>query len=219
MGKIFGKIILTGTGLLGLVVFLYAGANTVRYIGATPCTEKPPVEEGVKVLKVCDGKTKVIVGVDGLKPGEMMPRETAEVVAKLIWDKYHEMTESSVQPQKEIVIAHGKEEHTKRDMMIWDTELKKVIDEGYKWFHSPEIGTSGISCDMCHPDASNTHPETYPKFQTQLKKVALLRDMINWCIENPLEGKRLNEDDPKMKALEAYMISSRKSKVLSPGKH
>jgi hypothetical protein len=23
---------------------------------------------------------------------------------------------------------------------------------------------------MCHPNASNTHPETDPKFQTQLKK-------------------------------------------------
>ncbi len=72
---------------------------------------------------------------------------------------------------------------------------------------------------MCHPDASNTHPETYPKFQTQLKKVALLRDMINWCIENPLEGKTLAEDDPKMKALEAYIISTRKGEALAPGKH
>jgi hypothetical protein len=25
-----------------------------------------------------------------------------------------------------------------------------------------------VSCDMCHPDAANTHPETYPKFQPQL---------------------------------------------------
>jgi len=42
---------------------------------------------------------------------------------------------------------------------------------------------------MCHPDGANTHPETYPKFQTQLQRVALLRDMINWCIENPVKGK------------------------------
>jgi len=68
-------------------------------------------------------------------------------------------------------------------------------------------------------DASNTHAETYPKFQTQLKKVVLLRDMINWCIENPLEGPKLQEDDEKMKALEAYMLSARKGKDLEPGKH
>jgi thiosulfate dehydrogenase len=72
---------------------------------------------------------------------------------------------------------------------------------------------------MCHPDASNTHPETYPKFQTQLKKVALLRDMINWCIENPLEGPKLADDDPKMKALEAYILSARKGVAVDPGKH
>jgi len=30
---------------------------------------------------------------------------------------------------------------------------------------------------MCHPDAANTHPETYPKYQVQLQRVALLRDM------------------------------------------
>jgi thiosulfate dehydrogenase len=72
---------------------------------------------------------------------------------------------------------------------------------------------------MCHPDASNTHPETYPKFQTQIKKVSLLRDIINWCIENPQEGERLAEDDPKMKALESYIISTRAGKVLEAGKH
>ena len=49
---------------------------------------------------------------------------------------------------------------------------------------------------MCHPDAANTHPETYPKFQPQLGRVALLRDMINWCIEHPVRGKQLAADDP-----------------------
>ncbi len=31
--------------------------------------------------------------------------------------------------------------------------------------------------------------------------------------------KTLSEDDPKMKALEAYMISARAGKTLEPGKH
>lgn len=73
--------------------------------------------------------------------------------------------------------------------------------------------------NMCHPDTSNTHLETYPKFQTQLKTVALLRDQINWCIENPLEGKKLSGDDPKMKAMEAYIYSVRSGKSLESGKH
>ena len=97
--------------------------------------------------------------------------------------------------------------------------MNRMIDTGYKIFHDPTLGTNGISCDMCHPDASNTHPETYPKFQTQIKKASLLRDMINWCIENPQEGEKLSGDDPRMKALEAYIISERAGKILEPGKH
>ncbi|OJT22169.1 hypothetical protein BO221_24170 [Archangium sp. Cb G35] len=72
---------------------------------------------------------------------------------------------------------------------------------------------------MCHPDAANTHPETYPKYQVQFGRVALLRDMINWCIENPVRGKPLADDDPKMKAMEAYIYSKRKGVPLEFGKH
>ncbi|MBN1345585.1 MAG: hypothetical protein JXQ73_23025 [Phycisphaerae bacterium] len=77
----------------------------------------------------------------------------------------------------------------------------------------------GVSCDMCHPDASNTHPETYPKFQPQMGRVALLRDMINWCIQHPVRGKGFSGDDPKMRALEAYIIAQRKGVAMDYGKH
>ena len=49
--------------------------------------------------------------------------------------------------------------------------------------------------------------------------MALLRDMVNWCILNPLEGKELAENDPQMKALEAYILTSRKGIALEAGKH
>ena len=70
---------------------------------------------------------------------------------------------------------------------------------------------------MGHPDASN--PQSYPEFQTQTKKMALLRDMINWCIENPLKRKPLAEDDPRLRSVEAYIRSARKGVPLEPGKH
>ena len=108
---------------------------------------------------------------------------------------------------------------TKREQMIWKAELDKRVAEGDRLFHSDEIGTNGLACAMCHPDAANTHPETYPKFQEQLKEVALLRDMVNWCIINPLEGNELDEDDPRMKALEAYILSERAGVQLESGKH
>jgi cytochrome c len=55
--------------------------------------------------------------------------------------------------------------------------------------------------------------------QTEIKKASLLRDMINWCIENPQEGEKLAVDDPKIKALEAYIITARAGKILESGKH
>jgi hypothetical protein len=110
---------------------------------------------------------------------------------------------------------------TPRDEMVWALETKKFIDEGKGFFHDAKAlgGTIGVSCDMCHPDAANTHPETYPKYQVQLQRVALLRDMINWCIENPLKGKPLSGDDPKLRAVEAYILAQRANHQLTPGKH
>ena len=110
---------------------------------------------------------------------------------------------------------------TDRDYKIWKNETDNFVAEGKKIFHSDKElgGTIGVSCDMCHPDASNTHPETYPKYQVQLQKVALLRDMINWCIENPVKGKALDPNDPKLRALEAYILAQRKGVPLDYGKH
>jgi cytochrome c len=50
-------------------------------------------------------------------------------------------------------------------------------------------------------------------------RVALLRDMINWCIVNAVRGERFDPDDPKMRALEAYIYAQRIGVELSYGKH
>jgi thiosulfate dehydrogenase len=112
-------------------------------------------------------------------------------------------------------------EVTARDVENWRRLSYEAAVQGSVIFHSAEqLGSEiGVSCDMCHPRAANTHPETYPKFQAQLGKVALLRDMINWCIEHPVRGKRLDADDPKMRALEAYILAQRKGVPLDYGKH
>jgi thiosulfate dehydrogenase len=109
---------------------------------------------------------------------------------------------------------------TGRDVENWKIETERFAVAGSKIFHSgDELGSQiAVSCDMCHPDAANTHPETYPKFQVQLGRTVLLRDMINWCIEHPVRGKVLAADDPKMRALEAYILAQRKGVPLSYGK-
>ena len=113
----------------------------------------------------------------------------------------------------------GADQFTEEDLEKWFSEYKSVVEKGEKLFHDNTLGGNAVSCDMCHPHAANTHPETYPKFQKQLGNVAELRDMINWCIENPLEGKPLALDDPKMIQLEAYIAWERRGVPLAPGKH
>jgi thiosulfate dehydrogenase len=110
---------------------------------------------------------------------------------------------------------------TERDLLIWNRETEKFVLEGSRIFHNADLlkSTVSVSCDMCHPHAANTHPETYPKFQTQLGRVALLRDMINWCIDNPVRGEHLKPDDPRMRALEAYIMAQRSGTEMNYGKH
>ncbi|OGL46532.1 MAG: cytochrome C [Candidatus Schekmanbacteria bacterium RBG_13_48_7] len=108
---------------------------------------------------------------------------------------------------------------SKEDLKKWQDELNTVVKDGENLFHSSKLGKNTVSCDMCHPNGANTHPETYPKFQKQIGKVVALRDMINWCIQNPLEGDALAADDAKMIALEAYITWERRGIMLEPGKH
>lgn len=108
-----------------------------------------------------------------------------------------------------------------RDIVLWERETMKLVFEGAEVFHSADRlgGTIAVSCDMCHPDAANTHPETYPKYQTQIGRAVMLREMINWCIEHPVRGKPLAHDDPRMLALEAYITAQRQGATLQFGKH
>ena len=111
------------------------------------------------------------------------------------------------------------DEFTKEDLERWENEYMSVVKTGRELWVSGELGTNGVSCAQCHPNAANTHPETYPKFQQQLGKVIALRDMINWCLMNPLEGAPLQLDDPDMIAIEAYVMYERRGVALAPGKH
>lgn len=108
---------------------------------------------------------------------------------------------------------------TQKDLERWQQEFMSVVKEGRELWTSPTLGTNGVACAQCHPNAANTHPETYPKFQQQLGKVVGLREMINWCLQHPLEGEALDVNDAKMVALEAYVTYERRGVPLEPGKH
>jgi thiosulfate dehydrogenase len=111
------------------------------------------------------------------------------------------------------------DEFTQKDLERWNEEYMSVVQEGRALWGDAKLGTNGVACGQCHPNAANTHPETYPKFQQQLGRVVALRDMINWCLQNPLEGEPMALDDPRMIAMEAYASWERRGVEMAPGKH
>ena len=116
-------------------------------------------------------------------------------------------------------LAASADEFTKKDQERWEKEYQTVVAKGRQLFTSGALGTNGVACAQCHPNGANTHPETYPKFQKQLGRVIALREMINWCLQQPLEGKPLALDAPDMIALEAYIHHERRGVKMAPGKH
>lgn len=108
---------------------------------------------------------------------------------------------------------------TPADLKKWEAEQQVVIKKGRELWTDGKLGTNGVACAQCHPNAANTHPETYPKYQKQLGKVAQLWEMVNWCIRNPLEGQALVADDAKMTAILTYIAQERRGVKLEPGKH
>jgi thiosulfate dehydrogenase len=124
-------------------------------------------------------------------------------------------------------LAH-KEKHTAQQLKAFEEVFMEQVRTGDLLFHGDEatqkklnvtLTKTGMACAMCHPFGSDVHPHEFPKFQEQIGKFATLRDMINWCIEKPNQGEKIESDSEAMKALEAYMYWSNRGSVLDPGRH
>jgi len=192
-----------------------------------PAAAATHAADGTDVL-LCDGQTKVTVapGTPGTSVAGALMTEWLRKNPGANWEA-EERERHTLQPAADNTALIGQMQGqtygrvTQQDVTLWKVEAERLATAGSSVFHSgDELGsTVGVSCDMCHPHAANTHPETYPKFQAQLGRVVLLRDMINWCIEHPVRGKALGADDAKMRALEAYILAQRKGKTLDYGRH
>jgi cytochrome c553 len=187
-------------------------------------------------VKLCDNHTTTTVAADAVPSRDTGQKISDALMAK--WKAAHPDQDWEAEERKSRAFlpsadnsallaadtqapGHPYRNFTKQDVDAWKRETETFAVAGSKVFHSgDELGsTIAVSCDMCHPNAANTHPETYPKFQTQLGRVVLLRDMINWCLEHPVRAKPMDADDPRMRAMEAYIISQRAGATLAYGKH
>ena len=207
--------------LLTLVVGLLVTRERATATGAEPVT-----------VELCDGETRIQLAQSTPKT----PEEGQQIADALMeqwrrknpgadWIAVEQSKHKLVPPADNAKLVGRGQGQTygrisEQDVTLWKRETVAMATRGSEVFHSgDELGsTIAVSCDMCHPDAANTHPETYPKFQVQLGRAVLLRDMINWCIEHPVRGTKLAEDDPKMRALEAYILAQRKGTPLEYGR-
>ena len=198
--------------------------------GPTPAALQPIPAEQAMELPSCDGENtvKVSEGVAGQPLADALMDQWKRDHPDRDWvaeekraHAFNPPADNSGLLQGDQGRGHAYGNYTERDILVWARETEKFVAEGSRIFHSAdELGsTVGVSGDMCHPHAANTHPEPYPKFQTQLGRVVLLRDMIDWCIENPVRGEHLDPNGPKMRALEAYIMAQRKGIQMNYGKH
>jgi thiosulfate dehydrogenase len=123
--------------------------------------------------------------------------------------------------------AH-KAQHTPKQLKAFEQLFMQQVEIGDLLFHGDKateerlgvnLSNTGMACAMCHPYASDNHPYEFPKWQEQMSKFAALRDMINWCIEKPNQGEKIDPDGEAMKALEAYIYWSNRNSPLRPGTH
>ena len=203
---------------------LLCGACVIMTIALAGCSR-----EEVEVT-TCDGTGKAIVARDdiGQDLADTLMAQWRRDHPDAHWVEQEKERHELKPPADNSALLDGGQaeghtygQHDKRDLLLWARETEKLVVEGSRIFHSADLLGSAVavSCDMCHPHASNTHPETYPKFQTQLGRVALLRDMIHWCIDNPVRGEHLDPDGPAMRALEAYIMAQRSGTPMNYGKH
>ncbi len=117
---------------------------------------------------------------------------------------------------------------TPQQLEAYQQVFMDEVKKGDLLFHGDEdtakkmgvkLSTTGMACAMCHPFAADTHPMAFPKFQVSMNQFATLRDMINWCIEKPNQGEKIDPESEAMKALEAYIYWSNTGSVLIPGKY
>jgi|Deesub1362A_J573_1020465.scaffolds.fasta_scaffold29619_2 thiosulfate dehydrogenase len=86
-----------------------------------------------------------------------------------------------------------------------------LVEYGKALFADASLGTNGKSCLTCHPEPSTLsgvgnkyNPKAY---FNMAKKEMTLKEVINFCIEVPMKGKPLPENDERLTALEAYLKS------------
>jgi thiosulfate dehydrogenase len=108
---------------------------------------------------------------------------------------------------------------TEEELAQQKDALYEMVQQGYDMWHGtmPSMTTNGLACGNCHPDSAASNPQTFPKYMTMYGKVIPWQEMVNWCIENPQLGERIDPTSDEMTALKAYAMYLHRGKPIEPG--
>jgi thiosulfate dehydrogenase len=118
-----------------------------------------------------------------------------------------------------VTSVSAREPFTADELKAQEAALLEVVGRGYKlWYGArADMAANGLACANCHPDTAATNPQTFPKFEPMFDKVVPYREMVNWCIQNPMAGQAMDVNDPDMTALEAYSFYLHKGVKIETG--
>jgi len=84
---------------------------------------------------------------------------------------------------------------------------KTLARMGRRLWKDKSLGTSGFSCNTCHPGGAGLKKKPYPKYIKMPNDIVTMDQMINYCVLNPMKGKALPWNSQKMTALAGYIAS------------
>ena len=82
--------------------------------------------------------------------------------------------------------------------IVFAASPEASIDKGNALFNYPKLGTSGKSCNTCHPNGKGLE---------RAGEKSDLESIINGCITIPLKGKALDPKSVEMQSLVLYVKS------------
>lgn len=82
------------------------------------------------------------------------------------------------------------------------------VEKGKALFNDPKLGSSGKSCNSCHPDGKGLEQAgTKKEFSVMGKSQKSLEEAVNFCIEMALKGKAIDPKGSDMADIVAYIKS------------
>jgi cytochrome c len=110
-------------------------------------------------------------------------------------------------------------------------EPQVSVEQGKVIFNDPKLGTTGATCNTCHPNGGTIGGKvmdmpipdlhgsavTFPKFKEWAGKEITLSEMNNFCITQILKGQPLGVDSAEMQSMNAYLQTLEGTPTSAPG--